>query len=50
MHKLTTRPGKTMQLRIAMERFSGEKASSFYDVFNIGDLVSFSNYRKNESF
>ena len=28
-----------MQLRISMEKFSGEKATSFYDTFNIENQV-----------
>ena len=28
-----------MQLRISMEKFSGEKATSFYDNFSIEDQV-----------
>ena len=39
MHNLTNKPGRTMQLRIFMEKFSGEKATSFYDAFRIGDQV-----------
>ena len=39
MHKLTNKPGQTMQLRISMEKFSGEKAISFYDTFSIEDQV-----------
>ena len=39
MHKLTNKPGRTMQLKISMEKFSGAKAMSFYDNFSIGDEV-----------
>ena len=39
MHKLTNKPGRTMQLRISMEKFSGTKAINFYDAFSIGDEV-----------
>ena len=39
MHNLTNKPGRTMQLKISMEKFSGAKAMSFYDTFNIGDEV-----------
>jgi len=37
IHKLTTRQGKTMKLKISMERFSGEEATEYYDSFNIKD-------------
>ena len=39
MHKLTNKPGRTMQLRVSLEKFSGAKAMSYYDTFSIGDQV-----------
>ena len=39
MHELTNKPGRTMQLRVSFEKFSGAKAMSFYDTFSIGDEV-----------
>ena len=55
MHKLTNKPGRAMQLRISMEKFSGTKAINFYDAFSIGDEVLdwiflLSNQRKDSNY
>merc|ERR1711971_881717 len=43
IHKLTNQPGREMQLRISLEKFSGDKATEFYDVFRVGNESS--NYK-----
>ena len=37
IHKLTKE--QTMKLKISMERFSGEKSTIYYDMFEIADEV-----------
>ena len=37
IHKLTKE--RTMKLKISMERFSGEKSTIYYDMFEIADEV-----------
>ena len=39
MNKLTNRGDRPMQLRVKLERFSGEKATNYYDTFKIGNEV-----------
>ena len=39
MHKMTNRPDRQMQLKVSLERFNGEKATNFYNIFKIGDKV-----------
>ena len=39
IHKLTNQPDRAMQLRISLEKFSGDKATEFYDVFSVGSEV-----------
>ena len=41
IHKLTNQPGRAMQLRILLEKFSGDKATEFYDVFSVGSEVKY---------
>ena len=41
IHKLTNQPGRAMQLRISLEKFSGDKATEFYDVFSVGSEVKY---------
>merc|ERR1711935_381717 len=43
IHKLTNQPGRVMQLRISLEKFSGDEATNFYDVFSVGNESS--NYK-----
>ena len=39
MNKLTNRGDRPMQLRVKLERFSGQKAINYYDTFKIGNEV-----------
>ena len=39
IHKLTNQPDRAMQLRISLEKFSGDKATVFYDVFSVESEV-----------
>ena len=41
IHKLTNQPGRAMQLRISLEKFSGDKATVFYDEFSVGSEVKY---------
>ena len=41
IHKLTNQPGRVMQLRISLEKFSGDEATEFYDVFSVGSEVKY---------
>jgi len=40
MNKLTNRGDRPMQLRVKIEKFSGEKAINYYDTFKIGNEAS----------
>ena len=39
IHKLTNQAGRSMQLKITLEKFTGEKAIVHYDTFILGDKV-----------
>ena len=39
IHKLTNQAGRHMQLKITLEKFTGEKVVVYYDTFILGDKV-----------
>ena len=39
MNKLTNIPGRPMELKVTLEKFSGEKAEAVYKNFRIGTEV-----------
>ena len=39
IHKLTNQAGRQMQLKITLEKFTGETAIVYYDTFILGDKV-----------
>ena len=39
IHKLTNQAGRQMQLKITLEKFTGETAIVYYDTFIVGDKV-----------
>ena len=39
IHKLTNQAGRSMQLKITLEKFTGEKAIVYYETFILGDKV-----------
>ena len=40
IYALTNRPGVKMNLRVSMEKFVDEKATSYYEDFSLKDKVS----------
>ena len=40
IYALTNRPGVKMNLRVSMEKFGDEKATSYYEDFSLKDKVS----------